>query len=152
MQTFTVGLRHRSGGSGHFDFRHSLSVRKQKRAHSVSRKLVTAVKCVTDCASKCCQERSFLCACLVVELTVSVAFYAARTWIFPRLCPDTVLIVYCVRTQTSQTVSLLLIFAPKFWYQQKQVRHLAQEYSCRFPLDAFKVSVIQVIVTVDSLI
>jgi hypothetical protein len=38
-------------------------------------------------------------------------------------------------------MTLMLVFVPKFWYQQKQVRSLAQEYSCRIPVDAFKVRV-----------
>ncbi|XP_018576107.1 probable G-protein coupled receptor 158 isoform X2 [Anoplophora glabripennis] len=83
-------------------------------------------------------ERSFLCAAISIELAVSTLFYVARVLIFPGLHPDLVLIVYCIRTQLSQTLGLVLIFFPKFWYQQKQVRNLAQEYSCRIPVDAFK--------------
>ncbi|CAH1133680.1 unnamed protein product [Ceutorhynchus assimilis] len=83
-------------------------------------------------------ERNFLCAAISLELAISVIFYIARIFILNELHPDVVLVIYCVRSQLSQTVTLLLIFLPKFWYQQKQVRSLAQEYSCRFPLDAFK--------------
>ncbi|KAJ8921069.1 hypothetical protein NQ315_015865 [Exocentrus adspersus] len=84
------------------------------------------------------QERSFLCAAISIELAVSTLFYIARVVLLPSLHPDLVLVAYCVRAQLSQTVSLVLIFFPKFWYQQKQVRNLAQEYSCRIPVDAFK--------------
>ncbi|KAL1490571.1 hypothetical protein ABEB36_013241 [Hypothenemus hampei] len=83
-------------------------------------------------------ERSFLCAAVSLELAISVIFYAARISILDTLHPDLMLIIYCVRSQMSQTVSLLLIFLPKFYYQHKQVRSLGQEYSCRLPLDAFK--------------
>ncbi|XP_076270296.1 G-protein coupled receptor 158 smog isoform X1 [Rhynchophorus ferrugineus] len=83
-------------------------------------------------------ERSFLCAAISLELSISAIFYTARALVMHELHPDLVLIIYCIRSQLSQTLSLVLIFLPKFWYQQKQVRSLAQEYSCRFPLDAFK--------------
>ncbi|XP_072377192.1 metabotropic glycine receptor isoform X1 [Diabrotica undecimpunctata] len=83
-------------------------------------------------------ERTFLCAAISFELAISALFYTARIFILPGLHPDLVLIIYCVRSQLSQTMGLLLIFVPKFWYQQKQVRNLAQEYSCRLPVDAFK--------------
>ncbi|CAH1109091.1 unnamed protein product [Psylliodes chrysocephalus] len=83
-------------------------------------------------------ERTFLCVAISLELATSALFYAARVLFFPGLHPDLILIIYCIRTQMSQTMALLLIFVPKFWYQQKQVRNLAQEYSCRIPVDAFK--------------
>ncbi|XP_050307291.1 probable G-protein coupled receptor 158 isoform X2 [Anthonomus grandis grandis] len=83
-------------------------------------------------------ERNYLCAASSLELALCIIFYSARILIFDKLHPDIVLLIYCIRSQVSQTVSLLLIFLPKFWYQQKQVRTLAQEYSCRYPLDAFK--------------
>ncbi|KAK9709583.1 7 transmembrane sweet-taste receptor of 3 GCPR [Popillia japonica] len=84
------------------------------------------------------QERNFLCAAISVELAVSTLFYIARVIIFPELHPDLVLIAYFIRTHCTVTPTLLLVFVPKFWYQQKQVRSLAQEYSCRIPVDAFK--------------
>lgn len=85
------------------------------------------------------QERGYLCAAICIELTVSGMFYIARIFILPGLHPNVVLILHCVRSQLTATIALILIFVPKFWYQQKQVRSLAQEYSCRFPVDAFKV-------------
>ncbi|KAG5885164.1 hypothetical protein JTB14_037473 [Gonioctena quinquepunctata] len=84
------------------------------------------------------QERTFLCAAISLELTISTLFYVSRIFLLPGLHPDVVLIVYCVRTQLTQTLAIILIFVPKFWYQQKQIRNLAQEYSCRLPVDAFK--------------
>ncbi|XP_074029464.1 G-protein coupled receptor 158 smog isoform X1 [Leptinotarsa decemlineata] len=84
------------------------------------------------------QERTYLCAAISLELAISTLFYISRVLILPGLHPDVVLIVFCVRTQLTQTLALALIFLPKFWYQQKQVRNLAQEYSCRLPVDAFK--------------
>ncbi|CAH0557756.1 unnamed protein product [Brassicogethes aeneus] len=83
-------------------------------------------------------ERSFLCAAISIELAVSTLFYAARVLILPGLHPNLVLICYCIRTQLSATLTLLLVFVPKFWYQQKQVRSLGQEYSCRIPIEGFK--------------
>ncbi|EFA03503.2 metabotropic glycine receptor isoform X1 [Tribolium castaneum] len=83
-------------------------------------------------------ERSFLCAAISIELAVSTLFYVGRILLLPGLHPDFVLIIYCLRTQLSTSMTLMLVFIPKFWYQQKQVRSLAQEYSCRIPVDAFK--------------
>lgn len=85
------------------------------------------------------QERSFLCAAISSELAVSTIFYISRILILPGLHPDLVLVVCFIRVQLTATLTLLLVFVPKFWYQQKQVRSLAQEYSCRIPVDAFKV-------------
>ncbi|ERL87068.1 hypothetical protein D910_04469 [Dendroctonus ponderosae] len=84
------------------------------------------------------EESTFLCATGSIELAVSFLFYLARIFVFHKLHPDIVLIAYFLRSQLCQTCTLLLIFFPKFWYQQRQARTLAQEYSCRFPLDAFK--------------
>lgn len=100
------------------------------------------MKYVVDISNKhfLLQERTFLCVAISLELATSALFYVARVLFFPGLHPDLILIIYCIRTQMSQTMALLLIFVPKFWYQQKQVRNLAQEYSCRIPVDAFKVS------------
>ncbi|KAK4880411.1 hypothetical protein RN001_008557 [Aquatica leii] len=83
-------------------------------------------------------ERRYLCAAISIELAVSGLFYVARIFILPDLHPNFVLIAHFVRTQFTATITLLLVFVPKFWYQQKQVRSLAQEYSCRIPVDAFK--------------
>lgn len=83
-------------------------------------------------------ERNFLCAAISIELAVSTIFYVGRVFVLPGLHPDVVLIIYCLRTQLSTTLTLLLVFVPKFWYQHKQVRSLGQEYSCRIPVDAFK--------------
>nr|CAH7747097.1 unnamed protein product [Callosobruchus chinensis] len=84
------------------------------------------------------QERTYLCAAISTELAVSSLFYAVRVWLLPGLPPQMALLAWCVRAQLSQTAATLLIFIPKFFYQQKQVRNLAQEYSCRLPVDAFK--------------
>ncbi|VEN58619.1 unnamed protein product [Callosobruchus maculatus] len=84
------------------------------------------------------QERTYLCAAISIELAVSSLFYAVRVWLLPGLPPHMALLAWCVRAQLSQTAATLLIFVPKFFYQQKQVRNLAQEYSCRLPVDAFK--------------
>ncbi|XP_065163117.1 metabotropic glycine receptor isoform X2 [Atheta coriaria] len=83
-------------------------------------------------------ERKFLCAAICIELAVSGLFYVGRVFVLPGLHPDGVLIINCVRTQLTATITMALVFVPKFWYQQKQVRSLAQEYSCRLPVDAFK--------------
>ncbi|XP_031345784.1 probable G-protein coupled receptor 158 [Photinus pyralis] len=83
-------------------------------------------------------ERRYLCAAISIELAVSGLFYMARIFILPDLHPNFVLIAHFIRTQFTATITLLLVFVPKFWYQQKQVRSLAQEYSCRIPVDAFK--------------
>lgn len=87
------------------------------------------------------QERKFLCAAICIELAVSGLFYVGRVFVLPGLHPDGVLIINCVRTQLTATITMALVFVPKFWYQQKQVRSLAQEYSCRLPVDAFKVNI-----------
>lgn len=83
-------------------------------------------------------ERSFLCAAISIELAVSAIYYVARIVVMPGLHPNHVLVIGSARTIFSTTCTLLLVFVPKFWYQQKQVRSLGQEYSCRFPWDACK--------------
>lgn len=92
------------------------------------------------------QERNFLCATISIELAVSTLFYISRILLLPGLHPDLVLAAYCLRMQLSTTITLVLVFGPKFWYQHKQVRSLAQEYSCRIPVDAFKVGIIMQII------
>ncbi|XP_022900982.2 metabotropic glycine receptor isoform X2 [Onthophagus taurus] len=83
-------------------------------------------------------ERTYLCLAIIIELIGSLLFYVFRITIMPNLHPDTILIVYFIRSHLTTSVTLVLVFAPKFWYQQKQARSLAQEYSCRIPVDAFK--------------
>lgn len=83
-----------------------------------------------------------MCAAISIELAISGLFYAARIFVLPDLHPNFVLIAHFVRTQFTTSITLLLVFVPKFWYQQKQVRSLGQEYSCRLPVDAFKVNFI----------
>ncbi|XP_021920133.1 probable G-protein coupled receptor 158 isoform X3 [Zootermopsis nevadensis] len=88
------------------------------------------------------QERRFLCLAIVVEATVSGAFYVLRIVYSRSLHPDYSFLAYFTRSQLTSTVVLLVIFTPKLWYQHKQVtdsrgtRHY--DYSCRIPVDAFK--------------
>ncbi|XP_023712991.2 probable G-protein coupled receptor 158 [Cryptotermes secundus] len=88
------------------------------------------------------QERRFLCFAIIVEATVSGAFYVLRILYSRSLHPDFSFLAYFTRSQLTSTVVLLVIFTPKLWYQHKQVtdsrgkRHY--EYSCPMPVDAFK--------------
>lgn len=88
------------------------------------------------------QERRFLCLAIVVEATVSGAFYVLRIIYYTSLHPDYSFLAYFFRSQLTSTVVLLVIFTPKLWYHHKQMtdsrstRHY--EYSCRMPVDAFK--------------
>ncbi|XP_077285240.1 G-protein coupled receptor 158 smog [Arctopsyche grandis] len=84
------------------------------------------------------QERRFLCAAICVEAIVSGVFYVLRAFYVTTLHPDYMYLAYFVRSQLTSTVVILLIFTPKLWYQHKQVRSLAQEFSCRLPVDAFR--------------
>ncbi|XP_059473728.1 probable G-protein coupled receptor 158 isoform X2 [Neocloeon triangulifer] len=62
------------------------------------------------------REREFLCAALVVELLVSVPFYALRALAWPHLHPDVAFTAYVARSQLTNSIVLLLIFVPKWWY------------------------------------
>ncbi|GLV38847.1 smog [Carabus blaptoides fortunei] len=87
------------------------------------------------------QERQFLCVSICIELAVNILFYIIRAFYLPLLHPDHVLLAYFLRTQLTCTIVMFLIFMPKLWYHHKQARSLAQEYSCRLPVDAFKTDV-----------
>ncbi|XP_044726866.1 probable G-protein coupled receptor 158 isoform X2 [Chrysoperla carnea] len=84
------------------------------------------------------QERRFLCAAVSVELALSGIFYIIRPMYLPYVHPDHEYLAYFIRSQLTTTIVLALLFIPKLWYQHKQARSLAQEFSCRLPVDAFK--------------
>ncbi|CAB3373546.1 Hypothetical predicted protein [Cloeon dipterum] len=62
------------------------------------------------------REREFLCAALVVELLVSGPFYVLRALAWPHLHPDVAFSAYVARSQLTNSIVLLLIFVPKWWY------------------------------------
>jgi len=59
------------------------------------------------------QERRFLCLAIVVEATVSGAFYVLRIIYSKSLHPDYSFLAYFTRSQLTSTVVLLVIFTPK---------------------------------------
>jgi hypothetical protein len=59
------------------------------------------------------QERRFLCLAIVVEVTVSGAFYILRIFYSMSLHPDFSFLAYFIRSQLTSTVVLLVIFTPK---------------------------------------
>ena len=59
------------------------------------------------------QERRFLCLAIVVEATVSGAFYVLRIIYSKSLHPDYSFLAYFTRSQLTTTVVLLVIFTPK---------------------------------------
>ena len=59
------------------------------------------------------QERRFLCLAIVVEATVSGAFYILRIIYSKSLHPDYSFLAYFTRSQLTSTVVLLVIFTPK---------------------------------------
>lgn len=59
------------------------------------------------------QERRFLCLAIVVEATVSGAFYVLRIVYSRSLHPDYSFLAYFTRSQLTSTVVLLVIFTPK---------------------------------------
>ena len=70
------------------------------------------------------QERRFLCLAIVVEATVSGAFYILRIIYSKSLHPDYSFLAYFTRSQLTSTVVLLVIFTPK-------VTHI---YECTYEL------------------
>lgn len=83
------------------------------------------------------EERRFLCCTVALEAIVSFTFYVIRALYWQSLHPDHAFLVAFARSQLTNTLVLILVFTPKFWYQHKQVRdsrhHLTHELS-----DAYK--------------
>lgn len=68
------------------------------------------------------QERQFLVASIVIEFIVSSCYYLLRFFYLQQLSPGAIFVALFVRSQLTNTVTLVLVFLPKLWYQQKQVR------------------------------
>nr|XP_018900451.1 PREDICTED: probable G-protein coupled receptor 158 [Bemisia tabaci] len=67
-------------------------------------------------------ERTFLSGAVFVEILFSSVFYVIRILYWSAMSPTNVLVVAFIRSQLTNSLVLLLIFSPKFWYQQKQTR------------------------------
>ncbi|KAJ6646142.1 putative G-protein coupled receptor [Pseudolycoriella hygida] len=84
------------------------------------------------------KERQFLLASLLIEFLVSTTYYVLRLVYMAELSPGEIFLALFLRSQLTNTVTVILIFLPKLWYQHKQVRSFAHDQSCRLPVDAFK--------------
>lgn len=68
------------------------------------------------------QERQFLVASIVIEFVVSFGYYIIRDWYLSELNPTTLFLALFIRSQLTSTITMVLIFLPKIYYQHKQVR------------------------------
>lgn len=69
------------------------------------------------------QERQFLVASIVIEFIVSFSYYIIRDWYLSELNPTTLFLALFIRSQLTSTITMVLIFLPKIYYQHKQVRN-----------------------------
>lgn len=67
------------------------------------------------------QERQFLVASIVIEFIVSFCYYIIRDWYLSELNPTTLFLALFIRSQLTSTITMVLIFLPKIYYQHKQV-------------------------------
>ncbi|KAK6623219.1 hypothetical protein RUM43_009071 [Polyplax serrata] len=91
------------------------------------------------------RERCFLCISISTEALISAVFYMLRYFYWETsMHPDTSFVANFVRCQLTTTVVLVLLFAPKWWYQKVQInkgrvsRNYLMQESGRGPLEAFK--------------
>lgn len=82
------------------------------------------------------QERQFLVASIVLEFLVSFSYYIIRDWYLSELNPTTLFLALFIRSQLTSTISMVLIFMPKIYYQHKQVRYSMVEI--RYSLFPFR--------------
>jgi G protein-coupled receptor 158 len=68
-----------------------------------------------------CQERQFLVVSIVIEFIVSFSFYIFRDCYLSELNPTTLFLAMFIRSQLTSTITMVLIFVPKIYYQHKQV-------------------------------
>ncbi|CRL00772.1 CLUMA_CG014026, isoform B [Clunio marinus] len=69
------------------------------------------------------RERQFLVASIVIEFIVSSSYYIIKDWYLPELNPTTLLLAMFIRSQLTNTVTVILIFMPKIYYQHRQGAH-----------------------------
>lgn len=64
----------------------------------------------------------------MIEFLVSSGYYLLRLFYLQQLSPGAIFVALFVRSQLTNTVTLGLVFLPKLWYQQKQVRDLVRTF------------------------
>lgn len=79
------------------------------------------------------QERQFLVASIVLEFLVSLSYYIIRDWYLAELNPTTLFLALFIRSQLTSTISLVLIFLPKIYYQHKQVSYYQGSFFSLLP-------------------
>lgn len=67
------------------------------------------------------QERQFLVASIVIEFVVSCSYYIIRDCYLSELNATTLFLALFIRSQLTNTITMVLIFLPKIYYQHKQV-------------------------------
>ena len=65
------------------------------------------------------QERTFLVASILLEFIVSFSYYIIRDWYLSELNPTTLFLALFIRSQLTCTISMILIFLPKIYYQHQ---------------------------------
>lgn len=71
------------------------------------------------------KERQFLVASILAEFIVSVNFYILRAIYLDSWGPGTIFLILFLRSQLTNTLTMVLVFLPKLWYQHKQVSSLS---------------------------
>ncbi|KAI5704899.1 hypothetical protein M8J75_009868 [Diaphorina citri] len=93
--------------------------------------------CAARNASVQFEERRFLWCAVATELLFSSAFYVWRALAVHPIHPDVNLVAVFIRSHLTNSLVLVLLFLPKFWYHYKQVRDL-QAHLSHEPSDAYK--------------
>uniref|UniRef100_A0A8D8QWF4 Probable G-protein coupled receptor 158 n=1 Tax=Cacopsylla melanoneura TaxID=428564 RepID=A0A8D8QWF4_9HEMI len=83
------------------------------------------------------EERQFLWCSVFIELLFSSSFYVWRALAVHPIHPDVNLIAVFIRSHVTNTMVLLVLFFPKFWYHYKQHRDLQAQLTHE-PSDVYK--------------
>ncbi|KAL7043975.1 hypothetical protein ACKWTF_001723 [Chironomus riparius] len=84
-------------------------------------------------------ERQYLVASILVEFIVSTIYYVIRDWYLSEFNPTTLFLALFIRSQLTNTITMVLIFLPKLYFQHRQLLPSNQmDVSFRFPVYGFK--------------
>ncbi|KAG5676872.1 hypothetical protein PVAND_006678 [Polypedilum vanderplanki] len=65
-------------------------------------------------------ERQYLVASILVEFVISFSYYIIRDWYLSEFNPTTLFLALFIRSQLTNTITLVLIFLPKLYFQHRQ--------------------------------
>ena len=60
-------------------------------------------------------------ASILVEFIVSTIYYVIRDWYLSEFNPTTLFLALFIRSQLTNTITMVLIFLPKLYFQHRQV-------------------------------